>query len=123
MQMTCACALQNGIVEDSWSVSLGQKPSQSAEERSGGSDPAHDASSASDRSTPTGGAHRGAAEERQQRGFSRRHGRGRSGYVGLEPMVRQRQQGKGGGPQGPGSREVEQELQDLRRLQVADKGT
>ncbi|CAL8471319.1 g10861 [Coccomyxa elongata] len=120
---------KNGIVEDSWSVSLGQQqPSQSADERCGGSDSALDAPSASDRSAPktnTGGAHRGpqaAAEGRQQRGFSRRHGGERLGDVGLEPIVRRRQQGKGGRPQGPRSREVEQEVWDLRRLQVADNG-
>ncbi len=127
MQMRCACSLQNGIVEDSWSVSLGQQPSQSADERGGGSDPAQDAPSASDRSAPrsdAGGAHQGppaAVEGRQQRGFGRRHGGERSRDAGLEPKVRLRQQGKGR-PQGPRSKEVEQEVRDLRRLQVADNG-
>ncbi len=127
MQMKCACVLQNGIVEDSWSVSVGQQPSQSAGERSVGIDPAGDAPSASDRSaakSDTGGAQQGppAAAEGRQQTSSRRHGRERSGNVGLEPMVRQRQQGKGGRPPGPRSREVDQEIRDLRRLQIADNG-
>ncbi|BDA46703.1 probable E3 ubiquitin-protein ligase RNF25 [Coccomyxa sp. Obi] len=119
---------KNGIVEDSWSVSLGQQPSQSADERSGGSDPAQDAPSASGRRAPksdTGGAHQGlpaAAEGRQQRGSRRRHGEERSGDLGLESMVRRRQQGKGGRPQGPRSREAEQGVRDLSRLQIADNG-
>ena len=116
--------LQNGIVDESWSISLGMQPSQPADAIRTYQSSAGEAASANGKSgDPNSNSRRGGSQQEQpgssgkagQTQANRRHEEGSRGA-----RARQRQRDKAGKPHRPKVLQVDQGVRGSSSLQLND---